>query len=210
MQNRFGFLESLRDSCGRGLDAVIAYGSSVSSESFADYDLLVVAEDAEEVLNRLAGKSPKWCNKEINIGVYSPAELVVMQRLSGDNLMDYGICLWGSAPVVRKALRSLLIRNFSFGILRQRQQLGMLSRNMGDPLPHDGDDRKNLNDYFVKIPANVAKGTLGALGERWPKERVQGWMMAEIGFDTLDEQAKARAGNPVAALASWRLQLGKS
>lgn len=207
--DRFGFVDDLRKRCGRGLHAVIVYGSSVSSEGFSDYDLLVVAEDAEALLRRLAGQSPKWRAKEMNMGIYSPNELIVMQRLSGDNLTDYGVCLWGAAPVVRKSVSKLLARNFSFGILRQRQQLGMLSRAVGKPMPADGDDRRNLHEYFVKIPANVAKGTLGALGERWPKERVQEWMMSELGFDAVGEQRRAKMGNPAQALANSALATGK-
>jgi hypothetical protein len=131
-----------------------------------------------------------------------------MQRLSGDNLADYGVCLWGAAPVMRKSVHQLLIRNFSFGILRQRQQLGMISRAVGVPVPADRDDRRNLYDYFVKIPANVAKGTLGALGERWPKERVQEWMKSEFGFDAISEQLRAKLGNPAEALAHSALATG--
>jgi len=206
---RFGFVNELRKRCGRGLHAIIAYGSSVSSQSFSDYDLLIVAEDAEVLLRRLAGQSPKWCDKEMNIGIYSPNELLVMQRLSGDNLADYGVCLCGAIPVIRKHVSRLLIRNFSFGILRQRQQLGMLSRAVGEQIPANGDDRRNLHDYFVKIPANVAKGTLGALGERWSKECIQEWLISEFGFDAVEEQRLARTGNPAGALAKSALATGK-
>jgi|688.fasta_scaffold24441_8 hypothetical protein len=206
---RFGFIDDLRNRCGSRLHAIIAYGSSVSSQSFADYDLLVVTEDPEALLRRLAGQSPKWCAKEMNMGIYSPDELVVMQRLSGDNLADYGVCLWGATSVVRKPVSRLLIRNLSFGVVRQRQQLGMLSRAIGDPETADVVDRRNLYDYFVKIPANVAKGTLGALGERWSKERVQEWMMTELGFDTVGEQRRAELGYPAQALANSALTTGK-
>lgn len=199
--DRFGFLPELRAQCGQKLQAIIVYGSSISSENFADYDLLIVTDEPQSLLRRLAGTSPSWHGKEINMGVYSPDELIVMQRLSGDNLANYGICLWGAAPVVHKSTDRLLVRNFSFGIIRQRQQLGMLSRAIGEPLQSDKDDRRNLHDYFVKIPANVAKGTLGALGERWSKEQVQQWMLAKFGFDALAEQRRAMQGNPGLALA---------
>lgn len=206
---RFGFLGDLREACGPGLRAMIVYGSSVSSKSFADYDLLVVSDNSEILLRRLAGQSPTWHAKEMNLGVYSPEELVVMQCLSGDNLGDYGVCLWGATPVVHKPVSKLLVRNFSFGIVRQRQQLGMLSRAVGELVSTEGDDRRNLHEYFVKIPANVAKGTLGALGERWPKENVQEWMIQEFGFDAVAEQRRAITDDPVRALANSALTTGK-
>ena len=207
--DRFGFIDDLRKWCGRGLHALIVYGSSISSENFSDYDLLVVTDYPELLLRRLAGQSPTWRHKEMNMGVYSPDELIEMQRLSGDNLSDYGVCFWGAAPVVRKPFSKLLTRNFSFGVIRQRQQLGMLSRMVGEPLPEDGDDRRNLHDYFVKIPANVAKGTLGVMGEFWSKEKVQEWMKTELGFDAIGEQMKAKLGNPSQALANSVLATGK-
>src|SRR5262249_11157523 len=158
--DRFGFMDSLLKECGSTVRAVIAYGSSIASATFADYDLIVVSDQPETVLRRLAGRSPVWGGKELNIGVYSPNELIIMQRLSGDNLAGYGICLWGEAAVVQKPLDLLLARNFSFGVIRQRQQLGMLSRTL-EPIVTTNDDLRNLYDYFVKIPANVAKGTFG-------------------------------------------------
>jgi hypothetical protein len=207
--DRFGFIDDLRKRCGPDLRALIVYGSSVSSKDFADYDLLVVTDHPESLLRRLAGQSPTWHGKEMNLGVYSPEEVLTMQRLSGDNLGSYGVCLWGRAPIVQKPVSGLLVRNFSFGFIRQRQQLGMLSRATSEPVPADGDDRRNLHEYFVKIPANVAKGTLGAMGERWPKEQVHAWMLREFGFDTVAEQRRATTGNPVFALASSVLATGK-
>lgn len=207
--DRFGFISDLRERCGRDLSSVIVYGSSVSSESFADYDLLLVVDDPEALLRRLAGQCPTWHSKEMNLGIYSPDELVMMQRLSGDNLGEYGLCLWGASPVVQKSINRLLVRNFSFGVLRQRQQLGMLSRAVAEPISTEGDDRRNLHEYFVKIPANVAKGTFGALGERWPKEHVQEWMLAEFGFDAVLEQKYAMTGDSIHPLANSALATGK-
>ena len=201
MAERFAFVDELRAESGPALRGVIVYGSSISSEEFADYDLLLIADDAEAVLRRFANRSPAWRGKELNLGVYTPDELIVMQQLSGDNLAEYGLCLWGEATVVRKPVEFLLARNFSFGVIRQRQQLGMLSRAIVDPIPADGDDRRNLHDYFVKIPANVAKGTFGALGSRRSKEEIQQWLRTNAGFDVNSEQASARAGDPVRPLA---------
>ena len=200
---RFGFVKSLVQECGPSLRALIAYGSSISSSSFADYDVLVIVENPEWLLRRLAGRSPKWNGKELNIGIYSPEELIVMQRLSGDNLANYGVCLWGEISVVDKPFAELIARNFSFGVVRQRQQLGMLSRAT-EPLVSQSDDRRNLYDYFVKIPANVAKGTFGAMGERLPKEAVVQWLKDEVNFDpTLEQQRAIR--DPVSSLAASAL-----
>jgi hypothetical protein len=207
-EDRFGFVDMLHEACGSHLRAVIAYGSSIASATFADYDVLLVVDDPDVALRRLAGSSPTWHGKELNVGVYSPLELVVMQRLSGDNLADYGVCLWGETPTVHKSREPLLARNFSFGVVRQRQQLGMLSRAVGNPFPADGDDRRNLHDYFVKIPANVAKGTFGALGKRLPKERVHAWMRDVVGFDATREQQRAAGGDPAGALAAATLATG--
>ena len=206
--DRFGLVDMLREACGPQLHAVIVYGSSVASATFADYDLLLVVDNAEAVLRTLADRSPSWHGKELNIGVYTPDEMLVMQRLSGDNIGEYGLCLWGEAAIVRKPVDILLARNLSFGVVRQRQQLGMLSRAVGDPLPADGDDRRNLHDYFVKIPANVAKGTFGAIGSRLSKEEVQAWLIAQVGFDVAAEQARARVGYPVRALANAAIATG--
>jgi hypothetical protein len=201
MADRFAFVDELRAECGSSLRAVIVYGSSISSEEFADYDVLLIADNAEAVLRRFATRSPAWRGKELNLGVYTPGELIVMQQLSGDNLAEYGLCIWGEATVVRKRVQLLLARNFSFAVIRQRQQLGMLSRAIVDPLPADGDDRRNLHDYFVKIPANVAKGTFGALGSRRSKEAIHEWLWATVGYDVNSVQARARAGDAVRSLA---------
>jgi hypothetical protein len=205
-KDRFGFVDSLRQDCGSKLRALIVYGSSISGSSFADYDVLVIVDDPESFLRRFAGTSPTWDGKELNIGVYSPEELVVMQRLSGDNLADYGVCLFGETLAVCKPLGQLIARNFSFGVVRQRQQLGMLSRATEPPLPSD-DDRRNLYDYFVKIPANVAKGTFGAMGNRLPKEAVLKWLRDEVKFDAPLEQQRA-VSDPVRPLAASALATG--
>lgn len=204
---RFGFVATLRATLGRSLHAVVVYGSSVSSADFADIDALVVTDDPISALCKLANTSPVWQGKELNLGVYSPGELLVMQRLSGDNLSDYGVCVHGAAAVVRKPTAALLARNFSFGMIRQRQQFGMLSRETGMPAAAEA-DRFNLNQYFVKIPANVAKGTLGAVGRRLPKEHVHDWLKTAVGFDTPGMQAQAARGQVIDALAQSSLATG--
>lgn len=207
---RFGFVEMLRKKIGDGLRSVIVYGSSLSSEQFADIDALLVVDDPVSALLGLAGTSPVWQGKELNIGIYSPREMLVMQRLSGDNLSDYGVCLWGEACVVRKPLPALLARNFSFGVVRQRQQLGMLSRLLAAANDSAKPDRRNLYEYFVKIPANVAKGTFGAVGNRLAKEEVHTWLVSETGFDTTGSQERAADGEVAEALASSALATGRT
>lgn len=204
---KFGFVDMLRTECGSSLHALIAYGSSVSSSSFADYDVLVIVESPELVLRQLAGKSPMWKGKELNVGIYSPEELMIIQFLSGDNLANYGLCLWGEAPVVKKRFAPLIARNFSFGTVRQRQQLGMINRAVS-PLVTPGDDRRSLFDYFVKIPANVAKGTFGAMGQRLAKENILEWMHNEVHFDATYEQQRV-SYDPQSAITASMLATGR-
>jgi len=204
---RFGFVDDLRASLGRGVRAIVVYGSSVSGNRFADIDALVIVDDPEAALQHLAGTSPTWRGKELNLGIYSPHELVTMQRLSGDNLPDYGVCVWGEAEVVRKPVSDLLVRNLSFGVVRLCQQLGMLSPTATRTESLDP-SRRNLYEYFVKIPANVAKGTLGAVGRQPSKQQVHEWLSSMIGFDTPATQVQAARGRVVEALASSALATG--
>jgi hypothetical protein len=204
---RFGFVDRLRRAIP-ALDAVVVYGSSLSSEHFADYDLILVCEQPIAALRALAGTSPVWHGKELNVGVYSRAELWRMQLLSGDNLSDYGVCLFGTVTVPYKPVTELLARNMSFGLIRQRQQLGMIAAALAPSPAENGDDRRNLYDYFVKIPANIVKGTFGATGVRMTKESVQSWLLAECDFDTARQQQRVGAGDPGAALAASAVATG--
>ncbi|MFJ6416380.1 hypothetical protein [Paeniglutamicibacter sp. NPDC091659] len=204
---RFGFLEELRHRLGARLECVIVYGSSVNSEHFADYDLVLVAKDPEAVLRKLYATSPRFSGKELNVGVYSSDELWRMQCLSGDNLADYGLCIYGETRVPAKSATDLLMRNLSFGIVRQRQQLGMVGAALADhPLP--GDDRRNLYGYFTKIPANIAKGTFGAMNQRLTKEEVHDWIESICGFRTTHMQQLASDGDPGRALAESAVATG--
>ncbi|QQO53883.1 MAG: hypothetical protein N838_11470 [Thiohalocapsa sp. PB-PSB1] len=206
---RFDFIKTLRNRLGSGLRAVVVYGSSVSSDKFADIDAVVIVDDPTSTLLQLAGTSPTWMGKELNLGIYSPSEFLIMQYLSGDNLSEYGVCIWGELEVIRKQIPDLLARNFSFGVVRQRQQFGMLSRELASTETLSP-DRKNLYEYFVKIPANVAKGTFGAVGERLPKERIHDWLLSTIGFNAPASQNLASSGKVVQALASSSLATGHS
>ena len=100
LDGRFGFSEELSRKIGHGLKAIVVYGSSVSSEHFADIDAVVIIDDPESALLKLAGTSLTWLGKELNLGIYSPSEFLLMQRLSGDNLSDYGLCIYGELEVI--------------------------------------------------------------------------------------------------------------
>jgi hypothetical protein len=200
-EGRFGFVRDLRDLLGPELVAVVVYGSSISSDDFADYDVLLVSDHAERTLRRLAATSPSWGGKELNVGVYSPSELWAMQLLSGDNLDEYGLCIHGAVDLPRKEVGHLLARNVSFGMVRQRQQLGMVSAALVEAAGTDGDGRRNLYEYFAKIPANIAKGTFGATGRKLPKQAVHEWLQDRCGFDAPGAQARAVTGPPGPALA---------
>ena len=168
-EGRFGFASWLAEWLP-GLTGVIVYGSSLTGLDYADIDAVLVVEDAEIVLRILENRRPEWGGKELNVGVYTEAELWRMQLLSGDNLADYGLCVLGEVPLPQKHVGALLARNLSFGIVRQRQQLGMLSRAFSDQGP-ESNDRSNLHHYFVKIPANIAKGTFGRRRKTQDKAR---------------------------------------
>lgn len=197
---RFGFLDDLRDSV-RGLQAIIVYGSSVLSERFADYDVVLVVDDETVTLQEMANTCPTWSGKELNVGVYTPRQLWNMQLLSGDNLADYGLCLFGEVELPQKQTPMLLARNLSFGMVRLRQQLGMIGYAL-QANNSDANDRRNLYSYFVKIPANIAKGTFGAAGRHWPKEKVQQWLVDLCGFDTAYQEQRVVAEGPASALAA--------
>ncbi|MFF5790608.1 hypothetical protein ACFY5D_01025 [Paeniglutamicibacter sp. NPDC012692] len=141
------------------------------------------------------------------MGVYSADELWRMQCLSGDNLADYRLCIYGETRVPAKTPTDLLMRNLSFGIVRQRQQLGMIGAALAD-LPRPGDDRQNLYGYFTKIPANIAKGTFGAMNQRLTKEEVHEWIESLCGFRTAHMQQLATDGDPGLALAESAVATG--
>ncbi|WP_411731355.1 hypothetical protein [Paeniglutamicibacter sp.] len=207
LRPRFAFIDELKERIGGKLVCVIVYGSSVNSRHFADYDLVLVVQDPETVLRRLHATSPGFGGKELNVGIYSPDELWRMQCLSGDNLAGYGLCIYGETRVPAKPEADLLMRNLSFGIVRQRQQLGMIASALADA-PDPEDDRHNLYEYFAKIPANIAKGTFGAAGQRLTKEEAHQWIESVCGFQTPRMQQLARTGEPGRALAESAVATG--
>jgi hypothetical protein len=100
-----------------------------------------------------------------------------------------------------------MMRNLSFGIVRQRQQLGMIGAALAHE-PDSNDDLRNLFEYFVKIPANIAKGTFGAMNQRLTKEEVHEWLESVCGFRTPEMQRLARDGEPGRALAESAVATG--
>lgn len=207
LRPRFGFLAELKDRMGPELECVVVYGSSINSDNFADYDLVLVVKHPESVLRKLHGTSPSFAGKELNVGVYSDQELWRMQCLSGDNLADYGLCLYGETRVPAKAMADLMMRNLSFGLVRQRQQLGMVGAALAQR-PNADDGLHNLFEYFVKIPANIAKGTFGAANQRLSKDQVHDWLESVCGFRTPEMQQLARNGEPGRALAESAVATG--
>ena len=207
LRTRFAFLPELKERIGPELECVVVYGSSINSDNFADYDLVLVVRDAESVLRKLHGTSPSFAGKELNVGVYSAQELWRMQCLSGDNLADYGLCIFGEARVPAKATADLMMRNLSFGMVRQRQQLGMVGAALAHR-PDAADGLNNLFEYFVKIPANIAKGTFGAANQRLSKNQVHDWLESICEFRTAEAQQLARDGDPGRALAQSAVATG--
>lgn len=207
LRARFGFLDGLKDSLGAELECVVVYGSSVNSQNFADYDLVLVVKHPEIVLRKLHGTSPSFAGKELNVGIYSAEELWRMQCLSGDNLASYGLCLFGEARVPAKSTPDLMMRNLSFGMVRQRQQLGMVGAALAHQ-PYSGDDLHNLFEYFVKIPANIAKGTFGAMDQKLTKNQVHEWLESVCGFRTPEMQRLVGEGDPGLALAESAVATG--
>lgn len=207
LRPRFAFLDDLKDRLGSELECVVVYGSSVNSENFADYDLVLVVKHPETVLRKLHGTSPSFAGKELNVGIYSAGELWRMQCLSGDNLAEYGLCIYGETRVPAKTAADLMMRNLSFGIVRQRQQLGMIGAALAQQ-PDAGDDLHNLFEYFVKIPANIAKGTFGAMNQRLSKDQVHEWLESVCGFRTPEMQRLAGNGDPGRALAESAVATG--
>lgn len=196
---RFGFVKSLKQQLGSNLKAIVLYGSATNSEQFADYDLIVVVNDLSEALQILSGKSPAYNGIELNISVYGPDDFWNYQLASGDNLYDHGICLYGEIEVPHKSKNELLMRNFSFGFIRYRQLLGMgfYVNNITD----EDDDKRNLLDYFIKIPLNIAKGIQGSTGSISTNEAIKTWAINKMNFDVDALKTISREGNHLQAVS---------
>ncbi|MBK9089554.1 MAG: hypothetical protein IPL90_11080 [Holophagales bacterium] len=165
LADRFGFVPELCEVCGPDLQAVIAYGSSLSK-----FQLRRLRRAAGRgrcrgaPLQACGANAPRWRGKEINVGVYASDELIAMQRLSGDNLKDYGLCLWGRRASGPEAS---LPRGTSALSRAARQQLGMLSRALGEAAADDGDDRQPLR-VLRQDSAKHREGLLGRSASAGP------------------------------------------
>jgi|GEM_PF-1760334 len=200
-RERFGFVGDLRRRLGDNLRAVIAYGSSVTSSTFADYDLMVVVEDARSALTSLAGSHPDYRGVELNLSVFDETDFHTFQLVSGDNLTENARCLWGEITVPVKPVDLLLVRNYSFGFVRMRQLLGMAAHALRRPLGEGRDEKQSLYGYFAKIPLNVMKGIGASVGEPVTKEYIAAWMRDELDYN-VDLQLRAcAAGGAGGAIA---------
>jgi hypothetical protein len=185
VKDTLGFINILKSILGKNMQAVLLYGSATNSEKFADYDLIIIVKDLKDALENLAGKSPKYNGLEINISVFDEKDFWTYQLASGDNLMDHAICLYGEARIPHKASNDLLARNFSFGFIRFRQLLGMAAQLNNSPT--ESDDKRNLLNYFTKIPLNVSKGIQGCYGKVTTNEEIRKWFITKLQFN-VDEQ----------------------
>jgi hypothetical protein len=93
LSDRFGFRHDLAAAIGPRLRCMIVYGSSVTSNAFADYDVIIVADERDEVLLKLRNLAPSYRGVELNVSVFEPEEFWNYQVLSGDNLSHHGICI---------------------------------------------------------------------------------------------------------------------
>ncbi|HRE83552.1 MAG TPA: hypothetical protein PLN52_21080 [Opitutaceae bacterium] len=202
---KFGFVDPLIKLLGTNLTALLVYGSSVNSDSYSDYDLMAIVNNSGSALDKLSGKCPTYDGKQLNIGVYDHQEFLIYQSVSGDNLTSHALCLAGEAEVPEKDSHDLLLRNFSFGTVRTRQLIGMSGFLASAELPSAVDDKKNLFEYFAKIPLNVVRGVLGSIGSVPSKEYVSDWCIRRLGFDVLHWQRACVGGAASTGLgaAAW-------
>lgn len=184
---RFGFIDDLKQMIGPNLCCVLVYGSSVTSIDFHDFDLVLVVKDETSVLQRLAGRSPSYRDKEINLSIYGLDEFTPMQAMSGDNLNHNARCLYGETQIPIKSPYDLMLRNFSFAFIRLRQLLGMAGY-LAKRKTHGGlQNAANLYEYFVKIPMHIMKGVRSVAHEPISKEYINSWTSEALGYD-LNEQ----------------------
>lgn len=201
-KSRFGFISELQRILGSNLQSIFVYGSAVTSRNFSDYDLLIVVKNIETALRTLAGTHPCYKGKEINMNIYDTEKFAIFQLMSGDNLNHNARCVYGEAELVIKPAIDLMIRNFSFGFIRLRQLLGMaafLAKNG----THSGlKDKKNLYEYFIKIPMHIMKGVLSVAGEPVAKEIINAWTAKELQYDILEQMSLVEKGAYKEAIAN--------
>ena len=70
------------------------------------------------------------------------------------------------------------------------------------------DDKKNLIDYFIKIPLNVYKGIQGCYGKVGTNEEINNWSKSSLNFNVKEYQVLARNNNAINSLANatWATQ----
>ena len=200
-QTRFGgVIDRMRELLRDQLECLIAYGSAVTSDDFADYDLIVVVKDSARALRMLAGVHPQHDGLELNLSVYDHDDFLSFQRCSGDNL-DYGaLCIYGETLIPVKQRSDLLFRNFSFAFIRMRQLLGMAA-HLAEMGIHADSTTTSLYNYFVKIPIHIAKGVRGAMRKPLTKEVIESEMRRDLGYDVAVATEMCSGGQAWRAIA---------
>lgn len=201
-QERFGFAADLHSMLTENLLAIFVYGSSVTSESFADYDVILYVKDADAALRKLSGQNPTYKGVDINISVYDEGDFYGFQSLSGDNLDQHVLCLYGEAVIPVKSAADLLYRNFSFGYVRMRQLLGMAGF-LAKEGTHSGlEGKANLYQYFIKIPMHIAKGMRAAMHAPNNKELINQWTKVTLNYAIEEQVAFCENGRPWKAISN--------
>jgi hypothetical protein len=201
-RDKFGFLKDLHELLGNNLQAVFAYGSSITSRSFSDYDLIVCVQNSAEAFSTLGGKCPNYRGKEINISIYDVEDFMDFQSASGDNLDNNARCLLGEIEVPIKPLNDLMIRNFSFAFIRLRQLLGMAGYLAQEGIHYGLDGKRSLYQYFLKIPMHIMKGVRSVLKEPIAKEYLNAWSANKLGYDYKEQIALCENGKTWEAVAN--------
>lgn len=201
-QERFGFVPDIRKLLPENLLAIFVYGSSVTSQNFADYDVILYVKDTHAALLALSGKNPAYKGVDINISVYDKEDFYGFQSLSGDNLNQHVLCLYGEAVIPVKPPHELLYRNFSFGYVRMRQLLGMAGF-LAKEGTHSGlEGKANLYQYFIKIPMHIAKGMRAAMKDPNSKELINQWTRTTLNYAVEEQVALCENGQPWQAISN--------
>lgn len=201
-QERFGFAAELRHTLEENLLAIFVYGSSVTSESFADYDVILYVKDADVALRKLSGQNPAYKGVDINISVYDETDFYGFQSLSGDNLNQHVLCLYGEAVIPVKPSYDLLYRNFSFGYVRMRQLLGMAGFLAKEGTHFGLEGKANLYQYFIKIPMHIVKGMRAAMQAPNNKELINQWTRTTLNYAIEEQVALCESGRPWEAISN--------
>jgi hypothetical protein len=201
-ESRFGFVGDLRDLLGENLQCILVYGSSVTSQDFADYDLVVVVKDAGRALTRLTGMHPAYRGKDINLSIYDLEDFFAFQMMSGDNLDHNARCIYGETEIPIKRPADLMMRNFSFAFIRLRQLLGMAGYLSSEKRHAGLNEQTNLYEYFVKIPMHIMKGVRSVVHEPISKEYINAWTASELGYDLTEQMALIRDKHFTQAIAN--------